>query len=103
VTLRACETTDNGVEKGIDEVNKSMREKVDTSDRVDQKPTDEKGQERPGEKEDDLSWLEGDEWSNSLNKNIPDYPTSPCPKCGKDEWGLTPEGQYYCQNCEGET
>lgn len=95
VTLRdACEA-DSAVNKDVANVNKSKRKKADTSDRVDQGPTDEKGQEGPEQKEDDLSWLEG--------KNIPDYPTHPCHNCGKDEWGLTPEGRYYCQYCEGET
>jgi len=100
VTLRdACEG-DNGVKTDINKVNKDRRKMVDMSDMVDQMPTYEKGQEGCEEREDDLSWLEGDESSNSINKNIPDHPADPCPKCSKDEWAIAPDGKHYhCSNC----
>jgi ribosomal protein S27AE len=36
----------------------------------------------------------------NTDEDIPDCPTHPCPKCGKDEWAVAPDGQhYYCGNC----
>lgn len=37
----------------------------------------------------------------SQNDNTSDYPGHPCPKCGKDEWAVAPDGRhYYCDSCD---
>jgi hypothetical protein len=36
----------------------------------------------------------------ATNDDMPDYPTHPWPKCSKGAWGLSPQGKYYCVECE---
>jgi P4 family phage/plasmid primase-like protien len=71
VTLRdAREEKNNGINKGVSKVNKSIEKRADTSDRADQKPYD-----------------------------IPDYPTTPCPTCGCPDYWLSDDNRWLCARC----
>jgi len=49
---------------------------------------------------DTLTSLTNDDTPPPLSDDLPDYPAAECPVCGRDAWGLTPDGKrFYCTGC----